>query len=288
VTTRSAPTKFRSGPADGGSVWVWMLRFVVHLLSWRSVESLSLGILLLSMTASPGEINVVIEHHDTATASPGFTFKNIPSPSMNDAGTKAEFVLVDGVRDGNGGPLETLHDGKLPAGEDAPEENFFFRSGSAGGRLLLDLRGVTSLKQVNTYSWHPGPRGPQVYTLYASDGRSTNFNPRPKEGTQPDKCGWRLIAKVDTRQKHRIAGGQYGVSISDSAGTIGKYRYLLFVMSRTENEDLFGNTFYSEIDIIDADAAEPPRPIAAAPPARDLSQTFSSGGGKYQDRKSVV
>src|SRR5207244_5303969 len=55
---------------------------------------------------------------------------------------------------------------------------------------------------------------------------------------------------VDTRTKSGDGGGQYGVSISDSDGVLGKYRYLLFDMSRTENEDPFGNTFYSEITVI--------------------------------------
>ena len=56
---------------------------------------------------------------------------------------------------------------------------------------------------------------------------------------------------MDTRPKTGDGGGQYGVSISDTEGTIGKYRYLLFDMSNTETDDDFGNTFYSEIVVID-------------------------------------
>jgi hypothetical protein len=41
------------------------------------------------------------------------------------------------------------------------------------------------------------------------------------------------------------------VSISDTDGALGKYRYLLFDVSSTENDDDFGNTFYSEIDVIE-------------------------------------
>ena len=95
----------------------------------------------------------------------------------------------------------------------------------------MDLGGALDLKQVNTYSWHPSTRGPQVYKLYASDGEADNFKAKPKRGTDPVKCGWKLIAKVDTRPKTGDGGGQYGVSISDSDGSIGKYRYLLFAMS---------------------------------------------------------
>jgi hypothetical protein len=78
----------------------------------------------------------------------------------------------------------------------------------------------------------------------------------------PEKGGWKLIANVDTRQKGAVVGGQYGVNISDAGGAIGKYRHLLFDISRTEADDDFGNTFYSEIDVIEMNA-----PTEAAAPA---------------------
>jgi len=69
----------------------------------------------------------------------------------------------------------------------------------------------------------------------------------------PTKSGWKLLAVVDTRPKDGTdAGGQYGVSIADTAGAaLGKYRYLLLDCSKTESDDDFGNTFYSEIDVIE-------------------------------------
>jgi hypothetical protein len=39
--------------------------------------------------------------------------------------------------------------------------------------------------------------------------------------------------------------------VSAAEGAIGKYQYLLYAISRTEDSDEFGNTFYSEIDVID-------------------------------------
>jgi hypothetical protein len=45
-------------------------------------------------------------------------------------------------------------------------------------------------------------------------------------------------------------GGQYGVSIIDASGSLGKYRYLLFDCYPTEFYDNWGNTFYSEIDVL--------------------------------------
>jgi len=52
------------------------------------------------------------------------------------------------------------------------------------------------------------------------------------------------------------------VSISNSAGgVLGTFRYLLFDVSRTESDDPFGNTFFSEIDVDDGTKhALPPAP----------------------------
>jgi hypothetical protein len=119
------------------------------------------------------------------------------------------------------------------------------------------------IKEVNTYSWHAGNRGAQVYTLYASDGAAAEFQREVKAETDPRKCGWKLLATVDTRPKQGDFDGQYGVSVSDSGGVIGKYRYLLFDIASTESNDPFGNTFYSEIDVIDA--AAPAATVAVAP-----------------------
>ena len=102
---------------------------------------------------------------------------------------------------------------------------------------------MIEVRQVNTYSWHPGTRGPQVYKLYAADGSAPEFDPQPKKDTGPGEM------RLETRRGRRYppksgeAGGQYGVSVSDSARGIGKFRYLLFDISATEKDDPFGNTF---------------------------------------------
>jgi hypothetical protein len=144
------------------------------------------------------------------------------------------------------------------------------------------LEKAIDIKQVNTYSWHPNTRGPQVYKLYASDGSGEGFNASPKKGTDPEKAGWKLIASVDTRPKEGDMGGQYGVSISDSQGALGKFKYLLFDCSRTESDDDFGNTFYSEIDVIEqnagAAAADGGAPVADA----SAPSVFKTPDGKYE------
>jgi hypothetical protein len=215
-----------------------------------------------SLATARAEIKILIDHNEVGNATAGFKFKQVPRPSGDDDASKAKFSIVDGVKDDNSGELEKLHDGKLPGEEDEPAENFFFDAGTDGGRLLVDLGSVIPLRQINTYSWHPRDRGPQLYRLYASDGKAEGFNPRPKKGVKPDACGWKLVASVDTRPKSGDAGGQYGVSISESDGVIGKYQFLLFDISRTEETDDFGNTFYSEIDVVSAEPA-----AASAEPA---------------------
>jgi hypothetical protein len=213
--------------------------------------TLAASAFLVSTPPSFAETKIVVDYNDTSHASADFKFNTVPAPAKANAATKASFTIVDGERDENGGDLDKLHDGKLPTEEDQPAENFFFNAGTDGGRLLVDVGAALELKQVNTYSWHPGTRGPQVYKLYASNGEGGGFNAKPKRGTDPLEKGWKLIAKVDTRPKTGEGGGQYGVSISDTEGAIGKYRYLLFDIANTETADGFGNTFYSEIVVID-------------------------------------
>jgi hypothetical protein len=239
------------------------------------------GLFLFANPLLFGEVKVVVEHNNNETATPRFQFKQVPLPSKGDAAAKAKFSIIEGEEDDNGGGLEKLHDDRLPTEPDEPSENFFFDAGTKGGRLLVDLGKVLELKQVNTYSWHPDTRGPQVYQLYVSDGTGESFKLRPAKGAAPDTCGWKLLTRIDTRPSKDEMGGQYGVSISDSSGSLGSYRYLLFDMARTEADDEFGNTFYSEIDVIDA--ATPPTAIKGTPePTKEGVKTSEIDGGKYR------
>jgi hypothetical protein len=236
---------------------------------------------LLCAPASQAEIKVVADRQPNDSASAAFQFANVPPASQSDAASKATFTLVDGGRDRNGGDLAVLHDGRVPTEEDQPAANFFFNAGTDGGRLLVDLGSAIDVKQVNTYSWHPGERGPQVYGLYVADGSEAGFNSQPKKGTDPQTCGWKLIAQVDTRPQQGEAGGQYGVSISDSAGILGKCRYLLFDVSRTESNSPFGQTFFSEIDVVDP--TTPAVPVGTGPSnGEGRRETVEAEEGKYQ------
>src|SRR5712691_5465570 len=167
------------------------------LMKIRCLLLLLVFSLLFSSSMCDAEIKIAIDHNQNERASGTFKFNKVPSPSKTDSATNAKFKIVDGKRDHNGGGLEKLHDGELPADEDHPEENFFFDAGTAGGRLQLDLGSAIEIKQINTYSWHTSTRAPQVYKLYAIDGTGAEFKSEPRQGADPGKCGWKLIASVD-------------------------------------------------------------------------------------------
>jgi hypothetical protein len=210
------------------------------------VKSLAPLLLLLLLF----DARVVFEHTPNNLAKSDFKFKNIPSPSKDDAAMNAKLTLIDGDLDQGSAALSALIDGRCPRDEDEPGGNVFFNAGSSGGRFRMDFGSVIDVAQINSYSWHPGSRGPQLYKLYAADGSESNLNLNPKRGVDPATAGWKFIALVNTLPERGEEGGQYAVSVTDASGSLGKYRYLLFDCYVTELYNNFGNTFYSEIDVI--------------------------------------
>ena len=230
--------------------------------------------LLVGLMANAG-VTITVGHLGNDDSRPGFKLPNVPPPAPANAARNAKVAIVDGEIDPAGGDIDKLTDGQLPGQADDPGQNFFFNAGTPGGRLRLDLGNVQTVRQVNTYSWHPGMRGPQVYDLYASTGTAADFNIAPQLGTDPATCGWRLLARVDTTSPNASEnGGQYGVSIADTDGTLGKYRYLLLDVSRTEEADGFGNTFYSEINVIASGTKAAPVAVAKAIPSAPIDESL--------------
>ena len=209
----------------------------------------------------------------------GFAIGAIPAPANNDAATRARLSLVDGTRDSGGGELAVLQDGLVPTGDDQPGRNFFFQAGTDGGRVKVDLGRAIAIRQVCSYSWHSGPRAPQVYKLYASAGTGDGFDPEPLQGVDPVAKGWTLVARVDTRSGGMKTQweGQHAVSITDSTGKIGTCRFLLFDILRTENEDKNGNTFYSELDVLEVGG-----PVPSSLVEKPVLIRFGAGNSKFQ------
>jgi hypothetical protein len=213
---------------------------------------LAFGMALLAVfaPAASAQIRITVDHNTGAAATSEFKFPRVPSPARDDAAAQAKLTLVDGQLDANGANLSALVDGMLPTSEDEPGANVFFTARSFGGRFRIDLGGAIEIAQVNSYSWHPSARGPQLYKLYVSDGSEPGLDLAPRRGVDPATCGWKFMATVSTIPERGEDGGQYGVSITDQRGSLGKYRYLLFDCWVTESADDWGNTFYSEIDVV--------------------------------------
>lgn len=197
------------------------------------------------------QTRITIDHNTGAAINAEWKFKSVPSPSRDDAAAKGRVVMVDGPVDANSAGVTALTDGVVPSSDDQPRRNFFIAPGSGGARILMDLGRIISVGQINSYSWHPGSRGPQVYRVWVSDGSAPNFNEAPNANIDPRSCGWKVLATVDTRSPDETKdAGQWGVSITDAGGSLGRWRYLLFDCYVTEVADDFGNTFYSEIDVV--------------------------------------
>ena len=196
------------------------------------------------------DVTVTFDHNSNDAANRDFKFKRLASPVKDDAAANAKLTLIDGELDAGSAEVAALTDGRLPRNEDEPGANVYFRAGSSGGRFRMDFGSAIEIMRVNTYSWHPGPRGPQLYKLYASDGSDPRLNLDPKRGVDPATAGWKLIALVSTLSDQGEQGGQYAASVVAANGSLGKYRYLLFDCYVTELHDNWGNTFYSEIDVL--------------------------------------
>jgi len=227
---------------------------------------------LMLPDVSFGQAHVAME-----SVQSNYLFQRVPPPSMNDAATKAEYKILRGKLDPNSAGIEALHNDKMPGNEDQPGENFFFAAGSDGGCLEIDLGRTISVKQFASYSWHATTRAAQVYRLYGATGDEVGLSHTITRGTKFEKSGWSFIASVDSRAESKV-GGQHGVCITVTDKTLGRFRYFLLDVSPTETVDAFGNTFFSEIDIYDADGADA-SPIAI--PKSSLL-AFTTSDEKYR------
>jgi len=213
------------------------------------------------------DITVLIESNDNDNAVSTFAFENVPKPSPDDAASVATLKVLRGDRDSNGAGLDCLIDGELAADQDAPAQSFFFAA-SRPGQILLDLGERREIDQINTYSWHSDVRAPQVYTIFGIDSETLE-----NVSTTDLETKWTKVAAVDTRDTVKTVGGQVGVSIRDDAeGEIGSYRYLLFDVAAT-GDSPFGQTFFTEIDVVDGKKYVPTRP---AKPVRQV-ETLAIG-----------
>lgn len=226
-------------------------------------RSLILALPLLHPALAQSPAAKVLTGHSSEDA--GFKLGPVPPPAINDAAVEATFKVISGRADPNAASLDVLKDGKIPGGDDEPRSNFFFAGSEGPHRLAVDLGKPTPLRGLATYSWHSGGRAGQQYQLYGADGTAEGFQAEPGSGVDPASVGWKALAKVDTSEK---GPGQHAAAILGAEGAaLGTYRHLLFEVTPNQDARGFGQTFFSEIDVVAMDGPEIKR---LEPPKKEI------------------
>lgn len=175
-----------------------------------------------------------------------YLFNNIPVNTASDLANGILPLIVGSVPAASGGAVK-LTDGVGAVLPDDPANNFFWNDNSPLPLVIsFDLGSIKAIGRVNSYSWHHGNgvRAAQDYNLYGSTGTAIGFNPANLASP-----GWTLLTHVDSEVPggQGANAGQQGVSVSDTTGLLGNFRYVGFGVNAPFG---FGNTFYSEIDIV--------------------------------------
>jgi hypothetical protein len=209
------------------------------------------------------EPSPTIEWNPPEAASDAFQFSSIPAPSAVDAANDAVVSQLASTSSSGSGGLKALTDGVVQFDDDEPEASFFLRPSVRSDRILFEFPGPIPIQAIQSYSWHSNERAPQVYKVYGDGGQKEL--PASKESKEDlAGLGWTLIASVDTRSKDHETGGQYAARIAAAEGKdLGQHQRLIFDISRTNEDDRFSQTFFSEIDVLDGHdrpAAKPSGP----------------------------
>jgi len=133
------------------------------------------------------------------------------------------------------GTLPRLNDGEAAEHDDDTQRCVWY---DCEGRFHVDLLRNVEIARINTYSWHRADRAPQHFSLW---GSSAEEMPAP-DFERGGHGAWSLIAVVDTRELG--PGGVHGSSIRSAEGSLGPFRYLLWIA-----EDHGQGTFFTEIDV---------------------------------------
>jgi hypothetical protein len=137
--------------------------------------------LLLAATPLRAGVTVVVDRNMGDDATPQFRFERVPPPSHDDAATTAKLDLIAGRIDGNSPGLAAITDGRVPGDWDEPQSNLFFAPGTWGGRFRIDLGSAIPIAEINSYSWHPGSRAPQLYKVLRQRRYRSEFQCSPRQ-----------------------------------------------------------------------------------------------------------
>jgi hypothetical protein len=242
----------------------------VHLASSAVQHLLKAGD-AMEVESGSAQVTARIESGDD---SPAFRFPSIEPPSADDYADssqgKATIECVKGQlykgRKHESGRPELLLDGTGQSQPDSPTESVYFAR-EESGCLLLDLGSRVAVSKVNAYSWHRNvkidtdhTRATQKYDLYGFAGDAA-----PGIEKSPVATGWTLIARVNTDsyfgRSRELRPAQQATSITAAGGSLGRFRYLLWVMQPTRDEAKpddelsrnLDNSFFGEIDVYAAE-----------------------------------
>ena len=242
----------------------------VHLASSAVQHLLKAGD-AMEVESGSAQVTARIESGDD---SPAFRFPSIEPPSAEDYADssqgKATIECLKGRlyrgSKSESGPPERLLDGRGQSQPDSPAESVYFAR-EESGCLLLDLGSEVAVAKVNAYSWHRNlesdidhVRATQKYDLYGFAGDTA-----PGSDGSPAAAGWTLLARVNTDnyfgRSREFRPAQQATSITAAGGSLGRFRYLLWVMQPTRDEAKPGeemsrdldNTFFGEIDVYAAE-----------------------------------
>lgn len=258
-------TEFSAEAGVDGQSRVEVRSGAVEVTASDQRHLLRTGDLLL---VEPGASRVVVRI-ERGDSTPAFHFPSIEPPSREDfvdqqqgraraTVAKGSLLVHRSVPLASSGPVEALLDGRGQSGQDAPRESVYFDNKSEGGMILLDLGSAMSVTKVNTYSWHQNQakidnrlRAQQQYVLYGFAGDVPPSTDEPLEA-----AGWSRIARVNTDEFFGVATrldrpAQQACSITSAAGSLGRFRYLLWDVkpSRLPDFKILNHTFYGEFDV---------------------------------------
>jgi len=204
---------------------------------------------------------VIVTTESNPTGDVNYTFATISPPSVNDYGTLAK-VLIANTNTATGGNLNgdwrkglsvyVIQDGTGAISSSDTDNNIVFGDPTLYGKILFDLTRLVTVTQINTYAWsNDDLRNRQAYCVFGST--ATNAPPAGNTDNYDTLTanGWNLIATMP------LFGGtddQTASQITDSTGSLGQWRHLLFCMGDGIFGIQGGKTMYSEIDIYTDDA----------------------------------
>lgn len=187
----------------------------------------------------------------TQTAAPApapgaYAFTTLPNPSNTDLAQGKTVTLAAGAGYGSpSGPLSVLTDGNVNVGQGNFNNTFVFAD-NTNSRIVLDLSAAVPVTGISTFAWEGDARVSQTYRLYAA-AAPTNTNPSFTAAAFQNDAALSALGytALGTAADPNTASGQHTANFTDSSGTLGTYRYLLFDWTNTSN-----GRAVAEIDVV--------------------------------------